>query len=136
MKCKSFWASSILLGLGLGSMASSCSHRIYVPVESVRIDTIANTSHRVDTILDRDSIYLGLRGDTVVKEVYRWRWRTRQRIDTLYRSRTDTVRVPVEITPERERTSSKFPSLSKIWDMARILLFLIIVYIAWRSRKN
>jgi len=71
----------------------SCSRRIYVPVESVRevhdtvrIDTASRRADiiiRRDSVIVRDSVAVIINGDTVVREVWRWRERVREVHDTV-----------------------------------------------------
>lgn len=88
-----------LLPLLLCLLACSCSRRVYVPVERVshHTDTVRAVSLRVDTVLDRDTVLLTMRGDTVVREVVRWRWRLSHHTDTVCRARVDSVAVPVPV---------------------------------------
>ena len=69
----------------------SCSSIRFAPVERVRTDTTYLTRVRHDSIYVRDSIYVFQKGDTVTKTVERWRYLCRDRVDTLYKSRTDAV---------------------------------------------
>lgn len=50
-------------------------------------DTLRETRYLHDSVYVRDSVYL--EGATLVKERWRYRWRTR--IDTVYKTRRDTV---------------------------------------------
>lgn len=77
-------------------MPAACSRTLYVPVERHVRDTVINRVTRIDTVQDRDSVYIGLHGDTVVREVYRWRSRVRLRVDTVHHVRVDSV--PVTVT--------------------------------------
>ena len=82
----------------------SCGSIRFVPVERVRTDTTYLTRVRRDSIYARDSIYVYQRGDTVTKTVERWRYLYRDRVDTVYMSRTDTVTVhDVEYRDKPER---------------------------------
>lgn len=72
---------------------TSCNRRIYIPVESirevhdtVRIDTASRRADiviRRDSIIVRDSVAVVINGDTVVREVWRWRERIREVHDTV-----------------------------------------------------
>lgn len=83
----------LLYLLTILALLPSCSRRIYVPVESVREvhDTVRidTTSRRADIIMRRDSIIVRdsvavlINGDTVVREVWRWRERVREVHDTV-----------------------------------------------------
>lgn len=71
----------------------SCNRRIYVPVESVRevhdtvrIDTASRRADiiiRRDSVIVRDSVAVIINGDTIVREVWRWRERVREVHDTV-----------------------------------------------------
>lgn len=91
-----------MLGVGL----SGCSRTVYVPVETVRTDTVLRFSVSSDTTWLRDSIHVEIREmrDTVFVTKYkeRIRWRDRIRTDTAYATRTDSVAVPYPV--ERELT--------------------------------
>lgn len=50
-------------------------------------DTLRETRYLHDSVYVRDSVYL--EGATLIKERWRYRWRTR--IDTVYKTRRDTV---------------------------------------------
>ena len=71
----------------------SCGSIRFVPVERARTDSTYLTRVRHDSIYVRDSIYVYQEGDTVTKTVERWRYLYRDRVDTLYMSRVDTVTV-------------------------------------------
>ena len=76
----------------------SCGSVRYVPVERVKTDSTYLTRVR------HDSIYVYQKGDTVTKTVERWRYLYRDRVDTLYMSRVDTVTVhDVEYRDKPER---------------------------------
>lgn len=88
-----FIRNMVLAALLTAFVLTGCTRKIYVPLAHSERDTVMETRHRIDTLLMRDSIMLDLRGDTVLKEVYRWRWRTKTRIDSVYKTKTDTVTV-------------------------------------------
>lgn len=91
-----------MLGVGL----SGCSRTVYVPVETVRTDTVLRFSVSSDTTWLRDSIHVEIRevNETVFVTKYkeRIRWRDRIRTDTVHSTRTDSVAVPYPV--ERELT--------------------------------
>lgn len=99
-----FWAWNIVLAatlLVLGLSLAGCSRTVYVPVESVRTDTVWRARAYADSTYLKDSLVITLdaRRDTVVRTEYRYRthWRERVRTDTVYRTRTDSVRVEVPV---------------------------------------
>lgn len=105
-----FWLWTLAVAVALwvlGLSLSGCSRTVYVPVETARTDTAWRSSARADSTYLMDSVVITLdsRRDTVVRTEYRYRthWRERVRTDTVYRARTDSVRVEVPV--ERELTA-------------------------------
>ena len=103
--CLLLWAAVLVL------LLSSCSRSVYVPVETVRVDTFVKTAVRVDSVRLTDSVYVSERtvGDTVyvVKTRTQWRDRLQLRVDTVYRSQTDTITKVVEVVVEKKAKSRK-----------------------------
>ena len=103
--CLLMWAAVLVL------LLSSCSRSVYVPVETVRVDTFVKTAVRVDSVRLTDSVYVSERtvGDTVyiVKTRTQWRDRLQLRVDTVYRSQTDTLTKVVEVVVEKKAKSRK-----------------------------
>lgn len=94
----------VLLCTLLHVLLSGCaSRRVTVGGTHMKADTIYRMNVVRDTVLVKDSVLVSLFsvGDTVYKtrEVWRWRDRTKVRVDTVYKSavRVDTVRVPVAV---------------------------------------
>lgn len=105
-----FWVWTLAVAAmlwALGVSLSGCSRAVYVPVQAVRADTVWRSKAYADSTYLMDSLVvtLDLRHDTVVRTEYRYRthWRERTVADTLWRTRTDSVRVevPVEWEPTR-----------------------------------
>ena len=99
---------AILLALcaALLCACGSCTRTVYTPVESatVRTDTLYRAVVRVDTILQRDSVTVMQRGDTVMVTRYRDRYRVKLHTDTVRELSVDSVRVAVPYPVERELT--------------------------------
>lgn len=87
-------------------LLTGCSKRIYVPVESVHVDTFVKSAVHVDSVRLTDSVYVIEKtiGDTVyiTKTKTQWRDRVQLRIDTVYRSKTDTITKVVEVQAKRQ----------------------------------
>lgn len=103
--CLLLWVAVLVL------LLSSCSRSVYVPVETVRVDTFVKTAVRVDSVRLTDSVYVSERtvGDTVyiVKTRTQWRDRLQLRVDTVYRSQTDTITKVVEVVVEKKAKRRK-----------------------------
>ena len=80
----------------------SCRSVEYVPVETVRSDTLYVNRLQRDSVYVADSVFVREKGDTV--QIVRTRYidRFRNRADTLRMISTDTIRVPYPV--ERELT--------------------------------
>ena len=74
----------------------SCRSTRYVPVETVKHDSVYVGKVVRDSVFVKDSV-LVVKGDTVTE--YRWKYvfKYKNRTDTLYVSRTDTIRVPYPV---------------------------------------
>lgn len=102
---------AIVVALALSTL-SSCTTTKVVEHEVIKHDSIYITALSVDTILQRDSIHIRERGDTIEKVVYRYIYKVRERTDTMFMERTDTI-VSIE-TKVEEKTRYKKDWLSII----------------------
>ena len=102
MKRKLFWTAVLWLAVLLLMSLAGCRGVKYVPVETVRTDSIYLNKLQRDSIVKYDSIYVRDKGDTVWLEKYRYVYRDRVVRDTVYVGRTDSVQVPYPV--ERELT--------------------------------
>ena len=140
----------IILGILIAAAAASCSREDYVPSESTfrHIELSADSTDRtaaavrVDSVVIRDSVFLMLRGDTVVKETVRWRERIKIRSDTVFLT-SEKVRLirdsidhiipyPVvkekRVEVEKPLTAWQKFRLSGFW-ISSIALLLLLAYI-------
>ena len=108
---------------------TSCRTQIkYVPVETIRTDSVFFNSVRIDSVLIHDSISIIQRGDTVAEYRYRYIYRYKDRVDTLYINRTDSIQVPYPVEIEKkltlwQQTKIKFGG----WAIAVIIVTILIV---------
>lgn len=132
MKKTASGAAALLLLLAPG-----CTKKVYVPVETVRssAETTGMATVRSDTVIRLDSVYLDARGDTIIKEVWRYRDKIRVRHDTLVVERVDSVRVPSTVVIREERESKSRPgSIASILWPAFGCLF--VFYLILRKFKK
>lgn len=131
----------ILPMLVIAALASaflaSCRSVRYVPVETVRTDTVYMNRVERDSVVRYDSVYVREKGDTVWLEKYKYVYRDKWRTDTLYMSRTDTVSVPYPV----ERQLTRWQQIKQEAGGVAIGGFLlatavIIAYIVFRSRRK
>ena len=101
----------------------------YIPVETVRTDTLRITKHQYDSIFVHDSIRENQKGDTLLIE----RWHTKYEVqlvyDTLYQHRIDTVAkpYPVEVKVEKELTWWQKLRL-RLGNLMLVLIGFAVVY--------
>lgn len=127
----------IALFICLLVLASGCSRKVYVPVESVvsRTDTIYSAKVRVDSVIMRDSVAVFQKGDTVTITKYRDRYRVKELTDTVYQSAIDSVKISVPYPVERElsrweRTKMDFGGMA-----IGALVIALCAAVAWLIKK-
>ena len=93
-----FWG---LLICTLISLLSGCKSVQYVPVETVRTDSVYIDRFQRDSIYQRDSVFVNrwTAGDTVYQDKVVWKYVYRDKVkyDTVAILRSDTVRVPYPV---------------------------------------
>jgi len=91
----------VIILFALHSLLCSCSSVKYVPVESVRTDTVYQSKIQRDSVHVHDSVFVKewQKGDTIF--VNRDRWRTEYLLkevhDTVYKSKVDSIAVPYPV---------------------------------------
>ena len=96
-------------------LLASCTRTVYQDHEVIRHDSIYVTAVSIDTVLMRDSIHIFEKGDTVTTTIYKYIYKVRERTDTAYIERMDTVTMTE--TVEREKVVKKRDWLSIIGAM-------------------
>ena len=79
----------------------SCSTQ-YVPVESVRYDSVFFEKIRKDSIFVQDSVFIRQKGDTVFKDKFKVVYKYVLLRDTMLTVRRDSIPIPVPV--EKKRT--------------------------------
>ena len=121
-----------LLALAATMLLSSCSPRV---IETIHYqhDTTYVERLKIDSIFQRDSIYIRDHGDTVwiYKEMWRDRWHFQR--DTIDRVRVDSVAVEREKIVEVEKPLSKWQKTKQraFW----WLLGSLVALLGWTFRK-
>ena len=89
--------------LMLAICLTSCRSIKSVPVETVKTEDKTRDSIRFDSIYEHDSIFLFVKGDTVYKEKYRYKYRylTINKTDTVML--TDSVQIPYPVKKQLTR---------------------------------
>lgn len=100
--------------------ATSCTRHVYVPVETTKSDTVYLNRVQLDSIYMRDSVFIEKSGDTIREFQYKYIYRFKDRIDTLYISKTDSIQVPYPV----EVVKYKTPQWCW-WTLGGIVLLLV-----------
>lgn len=98
----------------------------YVPVETVCTEYKTRDSIRFDSIYQRDSIYMLVKGDTIYQYKYKYLYRylTTNRTDTILK--TDSIQIPYPV----ERKLTKWQSLKMElggWAFGLVIAFILMV---------
>ena len=116
---------------------TGCKQVQYVPVETVRLDSIYLTQTLRDSIYKYDSIYVRDKGDTLYVERWKYLYRDKVRVDTMVSVRVDTVSVPYPVEKELTRWERvKIETGGVAISGFFLLLAAIVAYIVYRSRRK
>lgn len=118
--------------LSVAALASCHSVR-YVPVESVRVDSVVVTKLRVDTLRERENTIVEKKGDTIFRTTIVERERISEKTDTLYKFRDVQVPVPYEVIKQ----PSLWQKIKSVVSGAAIMLVLCgCGYIAYKIKNR
>ena len=112
-------AAAVVFGLLL---LTGCTTTKYVPVETVRTDTMKVTKYERDSIYIHDSTIVREKGDTMLIEKWHTRWRDRWMHDTVYQSRVDSIPKPYPV-------EKRVPAELTWWQQTRLHLANILLYV-------
>lgn len=126
----------LLYILLLASVCMSCRSIKYVPVETVRHDSIYINRIKYDSIYHKDSIYMLIKGDTVYTYKYKYQYRDKLIRDTVNVTKRDSIPYPVEVvkTVTVEKALSWWQTLF-IWTGGIVWVVGIIALIVWTNKK-
>lgn len=117
---------AILIILLTSAICIGCRTIEYFPVETVRTDTVYVNRLSVDSVLVRDSVYIHEKGDTVTEYRYKYVYRYKDRVDTLYISSRDTVSVPYPVEKDLTRWQQTKVDYGG-WAMFLVFVFILVV---------
>lgn len=112
---------ALLICMGLCMLFGSCSSVKYVPVESVKTDSIYLTNWQRDSIYMRDSVYIKEKGDTVYQYRYKYLFVDKAVHDTLYVERVDSIQVPYPV----EKPLSRWQRLRQTAGTVALVVLLL-----------
>lgn len=105
---------------------TGCRTIEYYPLETVRIDTVYVNKQLIDSVMVRDSIHIYQKGDTVTEFRLKYIYKYKNRTDTLYLSKTDTLSVPYPVEKELTKWQQVKVNYGG-WAMGIVFAFILIV---------
>lgn len=105
---------------------TGCRTIEYYPLETVRIDTVYIQSAKVDSVMVRDSVHIYQKGDTVTEFRLKYIYKYKDRTDTLYLSRVDTLSIPYPVEKELTKWQSVKVDYGG-WAIGIVFVFILIV---------
>ena len=128
------WGLAVLIVI---SLLCGCKTVKYVPVETVRTDSVYVDRFQRDSIYQRDSIFVNrwTAGDTVYQDkvVCKYVYRDKVVYDTVAILRSDTVRVPYPV--ERRLTKWEQVRLNVGGWVIALVVITILVVVGWAIYK-
>ena len=120
----------------LTSAICSCRSVKYVPVETVKHDSIYLSQIKKDSIYVKDSVLI-IKGDTVVEYRYKYIYQYKDRTDTLYVTKTDSIHVPYPVEKELTRWQQMKLELGGwAFGIMLIIIISIVFLLIYRTRKK
>lgn len=127
----------VIISFILLSSLAGCKSVQYVPVETVRTDSLYIDRFQHDSIYQRDSVFVNrwTAGDTVYQDKVVWKYVYRDKVkyDTVSVLRSDTVRVPYPV--ERRLTKWEQVRLNVGGWVIALVVITILVVVGWAIYK-
>ena len=128
-----FLAMLVLLAMAV----TSCRSVRYVPVETVKHDSVYFNKVVRDSIHVKDSVLVIVKGDTVIEFRYKYVYRDKAKTDTAYVSRTDTIRVPYPVEAKLTKWQQFKMDVGGYAIFAVVIMVLIVVgYMVYKLKKG
>lgn len=138
MKESNTWAAllfPVILLLLLLLSSSGCRSIRYVPVETVKYDSIYITKHQKDSVYVHDSIYQKEKGDTLIIEKWHTKYIEKQVHDTTYVERVDSIQVPYPV--EKQLTKWQRVKMGAGgWAISLCIVSIIFIILGFIFRKK
>ena len=115
----------------------SCRSVRYVPVETVKHDSVYFNKVVRDSIHVKDSVLVIVKGDTVTEFRYKYVYRDKAKTDTAYVRRTDTLRVPYPVEAKLSKWQQFRMDVGGYAIFAVVVTILIAVgYMIYKLKKG
>ena len=123
----------LLFLAAIATMLYSCKSVKYIPVETTKIEYRDNFVR--DSIFRYDSVFVKEKGDTLILEKFRYLYKNRIVIDSVFINDTIRVAYPVEVIKQVKSPLTSWQSL-QIWcgRFALFALLLACIYFVWKLK--
>ena len=116
--------------LSMLPLLAGCSRVQYVPVESVRTDSVFVYRNVTSALTIKDSVYIDKTRDTVRVVIYKYVGERYSKTDTVYINKTDSVAVPYPV----ERELGKWEQVKMDYGGKAIGLLAVAVAVYIRAK--
>lgn len=120
-----FFAGMVLIGLG------SCKSVQYVPVETIKHDSIYLSTIQHDSVYLKEYINVYQKADTVFKEKIITKYKEKLLTDTIYINKVDSVYQEKVVEVEKKLT----PLQKSLMNMGRSFILLLVIGLAYLVYK-
>lgn len=128
---KSFYISMLMFII---FMMASCRTE-YIPIESVRYDSIYFAKMQKDSIYIQDSIYIKEKGDKVFVDKFKYIYKYINIQDTCFIEKTDSILIPYPIERKLTWWERKTKNLGD-WIVELIIIFILYRLLGWLIKKT
>lgn len=104
----------------------SCRSVQYVPVESVKIDSVYLSKVMRDSVYIKDSVLI-VKDDTIKEYRYKYIYKYKDRTDTVYSEKVDSIRVPYPVEAQLTKWQKLKQRMGGFAIAAIIIIILIVV---------
>lgn len=123
----------VAVGIALLLLFGSCRSIRYVPVETIRTDSLYLSVHERDSIHIKDFVYIKEKGDSVIVDKWHTVYRDRRTRDTIYIEKEKEVMVPYPV--EKELTWWQKTKL-EIGEFSIGIILVLLIVIIWLVKKK
>ena len=127
----------LLILAAVGCMLTDCKHVEYITVPEYHTDTLRITHNTRDSIYMRDSIEVRVKGDTVTVDRWHTKYVEREKHDTIYQSRADSIPVPYPVTKYVEKQLTWWQRAKMEMGVALMgILGVLGIFGVWKLKKK
>lgn len=131
------WCIVVLWVMIIAMLCQGCATQ-YVPVETIRYDSIFLAKIQKDSIFVRDSVHIKEKGDTVFVDKWKDTYKLVVRTDTVFIARTDSIPIPYPVERKLNRWEQLKMNFGGYFFGGSFLLaaYYIIRWLVRKTRKR